>query len=191
MPRTTYGLPPKEAARLFHALGHEHRVRFLLLLAEQGESSMGELHQLVGRTYPNTSKHLGVLRATGLAESRRDGRRVLYRLSSPVAADLLRLVRNLPMPRTDYGRSPAHAARLFGALGHATRVRILLLLAERGEAGVGDLQRAVGRTQINTSAHLGVLRRAGVVECRRDGMRVLYRLASPPAADVLRLACGP
>jgi DNA-binding transcriptional ArsR family regulator len=190
MHRKTYGLSPDQAARLFDALRKGARVR-MLLLAERGQASVGDLHQVAGLTRPNTSKHLGVLRGTGLAEYRREGKRNLYRLASPVAADVLRLVRSPPRPAATYGLSPDHAARLFDALAHEARLRILLLLAERGEAGVGDLQRAVGRSQANTSHHLGVLRRTGVAACRRGGKRVLYRLASPAAADVLRLVCGP
>jgi DNA-binding transcriptional ArsR family regulator len=95
------------------------------------------------------------------------------------------------MPRKTYGLSPAAAARLFDALGHENRVRFLLLLAERGETSVGDLCAAVGLTQMNASHHLGVLRRTRLAESRRDGQRVLYRLASPLAAEVLRLVCGP
>jgi DNA-binding transcriptional ArsR family regulator len=94
------------------------------------------------------------------------------------------------MPGKTYGLSPAAAARLFDALGHENRVRLLLLLAEREETSVGDLQANAGLTQMNASNHLGVLRRARLVECRRDGKRNLYRLASPVAAGVLRLVCG-
>jgi ArsR family transcriptional regulator len=95
------------------------------------------------------------------------------------------------MRRKPYGLSPDQAARLFDALRQGARVRMLLLLAKRGEASSGDLHQVAGRSHTNTSAHLGVLRRTGVVECRRDGMHVFYRLASPAAADVLRLVCGP
>jgi ArsR family transcriptional regulator len=104
---------------------------------------------------------------------------------------MLRLVRSPPRPAISYGLSPAQAAGLFAALAHEGRVRLLLLLAERGEGNVGDLGAAVGLTQINASHQIGVLRRAGLAECRRDGKRVLYRLASPAVADVLRLVCGP
>ncbi len=94
------------------------------------------------------------------------------------------------MPVKTYGLSPEQAARLFHALGHGHRVR-LLLLSERGEVSAGDLLAATGLTQANTSHQLGVLRRTGVVACRRDGKRNLYRLESPAAAEVLRLVCGP
>jgi DNA-binding transcriptional ArsR family regulator len=94
------------------------------------------------------------------------------------------------MHRKTYGLSADQAARLFDVLGQGARVRMLLLLAKRGEASSGDLHQAAGRTHTNTSAHLGVLRRTGVVERRRDGQRVFYRLTSSAAADVLRLVCG-
>ncbi len=95
------------------------------------------------------------------------------------------------MPRTSYGLSPEAAARLLHALGTEARVRLMLRLAGRGEASAGDLQAAVGLTQSNASHQLAVLRRAGLVGRRRDGKHVLYRLASPAAADVLQLVCGP
>jgi ArsR family transcriptional regulator len=95
------------------------------------------------------------------------------------------------MPPTSYGLSPAHAARLFDALAHEARVGMLLLLAAWGEASAGELQAAAGSSQETASYHLRVLREAGVVACRRDGKRTLYRLASPAAAELLRVACGP
>jgi ArsR family transcriptional regulator len=95
------------------------------------------------------------------------------------------------MPRKTYGLSAAAAAHLFDALGHENRVRFLLLLAERGETSVGDLQATMGLTQTMASNHLGVLRRARLVESRREEQHNIYRLASPAAADVLRLLCGP
>jgi DNA-binding transcriptional ArsR family regulator len=94
------------------------------------------------------------------------------------------------MPRLTYGLPPAHAALLFDALAHESRVEMLLLLAARGEASAGDLQAATGLGQVSASYHLRVLRGAGVVVCRREGRHTFYRLASPAAADVLRLVCG-
>ncbi len=95
------------------------------------------------------------------------------------------------MPRTTYGLPPKEAARLLGALAHETRVGLLLLLVERGEAGARDLAAAAGLGQPDASYHLRLLRAASIVDSRRDGHRVLYRLASPAAAAVLRLLCGP
>jgi ArsR family transcriptional regulator len=68
------------------------------------------------------------------------------------------------------------AARLFRALGDETRVRIVALLSH-GELCVCHLESALGLTQSNTSRQLGVLKNAGIVEARRDGSWVYYRLA--------------
>jgi DNA-binding transcriptional ArsR family regulator len=75
---------------------------------------------------------------------------------------------------------------LFHLLGEPTRLRLLLLLAERGEAPVGALVEAAGQPQSTVSGHLGLLRRCGVVTCRREGKHCHYRLNSPFAANLLR-----
>ena len=72
------------------------------------------------------------------------------------------------MPRSRPPRpSLPEAARLFRLLGGPTRLRLVLLLADRGEASVNDLAGAVGRPQPTVSNQLGLLRRCRVVDCRR------------------------
>jgi ArsR family transcriptional regulator len=78
------------------------------------------------------------------------------------------------------------AARLFRLLGDPVCLRLLLRLADRGEACVADLAAATGRSQSATSTRLGLLRLAGVVAPRREGKCVYYRLSSPLAAALLR-----
>lgn len=66
---------------------------------------------------------------------------------------------------------------LFQALGDATRLRILgLLLA--GEVCVCDIHESLKIPQPKASRHLAYLRKAGLVETRRDGLWIHYRLAS-------------
>ena len=48
----------------------------------------------------------------------------------------------------------------------------------QGERSVDELAGEIGQSVANTSQHLQVLSRAGLVESRRDGTRVIYRLAS-------------
>ena len=67
---------------------------------------------------------------------------------------------------------------LFRALGDETRLRIVSLLAH-GELCVCHLEAALKLSQPNISRHLGVLKHAGIVESRRDGNWVHYRLAKP------------
>src|SRR5688500_5269820 len=74
-------------------------------------------------------------------------------------------------------RRMQQAARICGALADATRLRILALLA-RGEVCVCDLHESLGISQPKASRHLGHLRRAGLVQARRAGLWVHYRLAA-------------
>ena len=69
------------------------------------------------------------------------------------------------------------ASRMFKALGDETRLRIVALLAH-GELCVCHLESALGIPQTSTSRQLAVLRAAGVVEHRREGSWVYYRLAA-------------
>ena len=71
------------------------------------------------------------------------------------------------------------AARLFGTLADATRLRILGLLAG-GEVCVCDIHESLGISQPKASRHLGLLRRAGLVKTRREGLWVHYRLLTSP-----------
>ncbi len=77
-------------------------------------------------------------------------------------------------------------SRLFRALGDETRLRIVALLAH-GELCVCHIERALDLAQPNASRQLGVLRAGGVVDSRRDGSWVLYRLAAPEHGAALRV----
>ncbi len=68
-------------------------------------------------------------------------------------------------------------SRLFKALGDETRVRIVALLTH-GELCVCHLQDALALSQPNASRQLAVLHNAGVVERRRAGNWVYFRLAN-------------
>jgi ArsR family transcriptional regulator, arsenate/arsenite/antimonite-responsive transcriptional repressor len=76
--------------------------------------------------------------------------------------------------------------RLFRALADETRVRIVAMLAH-GELCVCHLERALEQSQPNISRHLGILRAAEVVESRRDGTWVYYRIAPQQHAAVAEL----
>jgi len=65
--------------------------------------------------------------------------------------------------------------RAFRALGDETRVRIVALLVH-GELCVCHLESALGISQPNCSRQLGILKAAGIVDSRRDGTWVYYRI---------------
>lgn len=87
-------------------------------------------------------------------------------------------------------RYAQRTSELFSALGHPRRVVILECLVER-EHTVGELvacERLQPAKQSNTSQHLAVLKQAGLVEDRREGNHVVYRLAVSDAEALLELA---
>lgn len=78
-------------------------------------------------------------------------------------------------------------AEMFRILGHPARVRTLELLRD-GERTVGDLQSALGLDSSGTSQHLGVLRKHGILDSRRDGTNVYYRVKDPRTFQLLEVA---
>jgi DNA-binding transcriptional ArsR family regulator/rhodanese-related sulfurtransferase len=74
-------------------------------------------------------------------------------------------------------------AEVAKALGSGRRAELVDVLAQ-GERSVEALAGEVGQSVANTSQHLQVLSRAGLVEARRDGNRVVYRLASEAVVDL-------
>ena len=84
---------------LFHALAdaakalaNGRRAELVDVLA-QGERSVEELADEIDQTVANTSQHLQRLLRSGLVESRREGTRIYYSLSSPVVTELWRAMR--------------------------------------------------------------------------------------------------
>jgi len=57
----------------------------------RGSSSVGEILAAVGGTQTNVSKHLSLLFGEGLVNRRRDGRRIIYSVSSPAVKRICRL----------------------------------------------------------------------------------------------------
>lgn len=78
------------------------------------------------------------------------------------------------------GRTDELAA-VFRALADPTRLRILVLLAQRGEMYQKRLVHAMGRDQSGVSRHLSYLKRRRLVLERQDGRFVYVRLGSLPA----------
>jgi ArsR family transcriptional regulator len=78
-------------------------------------------------------------------------------------------------------------AQLFRVLGHPVRIRILELLSD-GERTVGDLQARLELDSSGTSQHLGALRQLGLLEARREGTSVYYRIKDPRVSELLLVA---
>jgi rhodanese-related sulfurtransferase/DNA-binding transcriptional ArsR family regulator len=74
-------------------------------------------------------------------------------------------------------------ARVGKALASGKRLELLDLLAQ-GERDVASLAAAANLGLTTASAHLQTLRQANLVTTRRDGTRILYRLAGSDVADL-------
>ena len=70
-------------------------------------------------------------------------------------------------------------AGLLKILGDPTRLRLAVLLAEQGETCVCYLAQALDEPDYKVSRHLSVLRSAGLVQARRQGTWMHYRLSEP------------
>lgn len=104
---------------------------------------------------------------------------------SPEALDLLR--RELLASQRPLSRLAQH----YALLGGETRLKILVLLERAGELCVCDLAKILAMTPAAVSQHLSRLRAGRLVDSRRDGMTIYYRVhpqaVRPGALPVLEL----
>jgi ArsR family transcriptional regulator len=85
-----------------------------------------------------------------------------------------------PAPRV---KNAGELAEVYRALADETRLRILALLRD-GEVCVCHLQGSLRLPQPTISRHLAYLRKSRLVEARRAGVWMHYRLATPPSPVV-------
>ena len=76
------------------------------------------------------------------------------------------------------------AAEVIKVVGHPDRLRILEVL-EDGEEAVGDIQELLDLPQAIVSQHLAKLRGWRIVEPRREGTHVFYRIIEPKVKHIL------
>jgi DNA-binding transcriptional ArsR family regulator len=80
------------------------------------------------------------------------------------------------------------AAR-FRALSEPMRLRLLNLLMG-GEMTVGQLVDATGSSQANVSKHLSVLREAGMIAMRKEGLSSFCLIADPIVNELCEMMCS-
>jgi ArsR family transcriptional regulator len=79
-------------------------------------------------------------------------------------------------------------AEFFRAMAHPARIRILEVLSQHHELSVQALQQRLSVDQPIVSQQLAKLRAHGIVTARKQGTTVLYALADPRIADLLKTA---
>lgn len=79
------------------------------------------------------------------------------------------------------------AADFFKTLAHPVRIKILHSL-EQGERCVCEIIEELDIEQSNLSQHLSVMKKQGILDSRKDGQKMLYRIAYPSVLDVIAAA---
>ena len=69
-------------------------------------------------------------------------------------------------------------AAIFKVLSDPTRLRLMVLLSIQGETCVCRLAEALNAPDFKISRHLGIMRSAGLVEARREGTWMHYKLSN-------------
>lgn len=82
------------------------------------------------------------------------------------------------MTATEPALASLDPLRLFKCLGDETRLMLTLLIHREGELCVCEMTQALDLSQPKVSRHLAQLRRGGLLDDRREGQWVYYRLAT-------------
>jgi DNA-binding transcriptional ArsR family regulator len=89
----------------------------------------------------------------------------------------------------DMGARADEVALLLKTLAHPARLMLACALVD-GEFSVGELEDKLGIHQPTLSQQLTVLRQAGIVETRREGKQIFYRLTAEKAAQLIEALYG-
>jgi len=87
-----------EAVGVLKLLANEERLLLLCQLS-QGEMSVGELEQQLDIRQPTLSQQLGVLRTQGVVDTRREGKRIYYRIGDPSLLQIIAVLYRLYCPK--------------------------------------------------------------------------------------------
>lgn len=91
------------------------------------------------------------------------------------------------LPDADSLRANASdASQMLKALSHPDRLMLLCQLADGEERSVSELEELAELHQPSLSQQIGVLRREGLIEGRRDGKHMYYRVADTRALAILQ-----
>ena len=112
--------------------------------------------------------------------------KTLDRTSGRTARAVPQLKRVLPPPPKE--KLIEEIAAWLKAMADPTRLRLLHAMQD-GELCVTDLLAGLECSQANVSKHLAILRSAGLVDCRREGSSVYYKIADPGVFEICRTAC--
>jgi DNA-binding transcriptional ArsR family regulator len=87
-----------QAVGALKVLANEDRLLLLCQLS-QGEMSVGDLEEVLGIHQPTLSQQLAVLRAEGVVDTRRDGKRIFYSVADARLLQVLAVLYDLYCPK--------------------------------------------------------------------------------------------
>jgi len=79
-----------------------------------------------------------------------------------------------------------HLAEMLKVLAHPVRLCIVSNLLEVGKSNVTDMHTCLQTPQSTISQHLHKLRSAGILECRRNGLEIYYRVKNKRIAQLIK-----
>ena len=80
-------------------------------------------------------------------------------------------------------------AEIVQALAHPLRIAIVDFLKDGGQC-VCDIAEHIGSERSNVSRHLSLMVNAGLLECRKEGLKVIYNLKTPCISECLECITG-
>jgi ArsR family transcriptional regulator len=87
-----------------------------------------------------------------------------------------------PLPQDAYIKN----AVIYKILAHAKRLEILNIL-KKGEVGVEQLLKITKLSKANLSQHLALLRHNGLVQPRREGLNIFYKIIDPRIVEPCKI----
>lgn len=87
-----------------------------------------------------------------------------------------------PLPQEAYNKN----AHIYKILANPKRLEMLNIL-KGGETGVDELLKITKLSKANLSQHLALLRHNGLVQTRRDGLNIFYRIVDPRIVDPCKI----
>ncbi len=87
-----------QAVAALKVLANEDRLLLMCQLSQR-EMSVGELEEALDIRQPTLSQQLGVLRTEGVVDTRRDGKRIFYRVADPKVMRVLEVMYSLYCPK--------------------------------------------------------------------------------------------
>lgn len=86
-------------------------------------------------------------------------------------------------------RALSQIAPIFKAMGEVSRLAILRQLMSETELSVGQLSDRCNLSNANASKHLKHLHQAGLVNSRREGNTIFYRITEPMVRQICEICC--